>query len=338
MNDKLLKRVFGKYTSAYDRILFEVLGGHVLSKTVNMKRANDDKGKGIIIVEVHVIASMKQDEYICRLLFGAEGGGRAFPNEESDVSSRLLLRDTPQTHCDCKAGNDVCAHVGAALMVLRAVQVLDMESWDVFHRTCPESVKSLMDYPIPADFAYSREASLQDAFNEATNKKISGEEGEPEDPGPQRDVACRVVSYFRERLKEVQKGHEDAHERENTGNNDTKDEEGEKNAPPSKLTDITAQLDEAIRDAHLRNGVDDTFEHKVEQAKVLLRLQTLYEEGRIRKNLLVGGYTAIMKEELQRIVDLADQVSTGEEEADVDRDEEEIDSEEEEIESIDSNY
>ena len=57
MNDKWLKRVFGKYTSAYDRISFEVLGGHVLSKTMTMKRAKDDKDDNMIIIEVRVIAT-----------------------------------------------------------------------------------------------------------------------------------------------------------------------------------------------------------------------------------------------------------------------------------------
>ena len=75
-----------------------------------------------------------------------------------------------------------------------------------------------------------------------------------------------------------------------------------------KLTDVTAQLEEAIREAHLRNNVDDTFQNKVAQAKLLLRLQTSYENGRISANLLVGRYTAIMKEKLQTIVDLAEQV------------------------------
>ena len=40
MNDAWLG-VFGKHTSAYDRILFLVLGGHVLSETITMKRAID---------------------------------------------------------------------------------------------------------------------------------------------------------------------------------------------------------------------------------------------------------------------------------------------------------
>ena len=81
MNDAWLKGVFGKHTSAYDRMLFAVLGGHVLSETMTMKRAKDDKDNDIIIVEVHVIASMKQDEYICRLLFGPEGRVDACSND-----------------------------------------------------------------------------------------------------------------------------------------------------------------------------------------------------------------------------------------------------------------
>ena len=73
------------------------------------------------------------------------------------------------------------------------------------------------------------------------------------------------------------------------------------------LTEVIAQLEEAIYEAHLRNDVDDTFENKVEQDRLLLRLQTVYENGKIQANLLVGRYTAIMKEHLQRIVDLAEQ-------------------------------
>ena len=53
--------------------------------------------------------------------------------------------------------------------------------------------------------------------------------------------------------------------------------------------------------------MDDTFENKVAQAKLLLRLQTAYENGEIEANLLVGNYTDLMKDHFNNIVDLAKQ-------------------------------
>ena len=96
-----------------------------------------------------------------------------------------------------------------------------------------------------------------------------------------------------------------------TSNTDVEDEEGQNVASARKLTNISEQLEEGIGDAFLRNDVDDTFENKVAQAKLLLRLQTAYENGEIEANLLVGNYngnyTDLMKDHFNNIVDLAKQ-------------------------------
>ena len=200
-------------------------------------------------------------------------------------------------------------------MVLRVVQTLDIKSRDEFHRTCPPSVKSLMEYPIPALFANSQKNSLQEDFMNTKNRKfyydrsddeVSDEgsdevEDEPDDhTDGSRNVEDTVLSFFGDKLQKV-RGMDIS-----TDNADIKDDRQKGSA--RKLTDVTAQLEEAIREAHLRNNVDDTFQNKVAQAKLLLRLQTAYENGSISANLLVGQYTAIMKEKLQTIVDLAEQV------------------------------
>jgi hypothetical protein len=208
-------------------------------------------------------------------------------------------------------------------MALRAVQALDMRSWDEFHRCCPESVKSLMDYPIPALFANWGENSLQKLFMDAKNKKFFNEEAnesaeyhEEESRHPEEgthDVEKKVVLYFTKRLSEVKKlDGEAARNGMDTDNDNADDKQDEQEDSTRKLTDVASQLEQAIRDAHLHNGVDDTFQHKVEQAKLLLRLQTLHENRKIQANLLVGRYTLVMKSKLQHIIDLAEQVARNE--------------------------
>ena len=290
-----------------------------------MKRGKDDRQDDVIIVEVRVIASMTKDEYICRLLFGAEGGVGASSDDANDVSSTLVLRDTPQTHCDCKAGNDLCAHVGAALMILRAVQTLPMECWDDFHGTCPESVKSYQDYPIPTDFAYTKQDSVLQIAKHARNKTF--DDGEAKDEAKDeadghtdksKDVERRVLSTFKQRLEEVQRLRKEEEERMDTSSDNVHGKYDQQKGSARKLTDGIHRLEEAIRETHLHNDVDDTFGNKVAQAKLLLRLQTAYEKGDIGANLLVGRYTAIMKDELQKIVELADMVHEEEEDEHVD--------------------
>ena len=136
----------------------------------------------------------------------------AFSNDAHDAP-RFHLR-TSQTHCNAK-GNDFCAHVGAALMVLRVVQELDIKSRDEFHRTCPPSVKSLMEYPIPARFANSQKNSLQEVFMNAKNKKLYYDQSddevsdevkdEPDDhTDGSRNVEDTVLSFFGDKLEKVQ--------------------------------------------------------------------------------------------------------------------------------------
>ena len=146
----------------------------------------------------------------------------ACSNDAYAISPRFHLRDTPQTHCNCKAGNDFCAHVGSALMVIRVVQKLDINSRDEFHRTCPPSVKSLMEYPIPALFANSQKNSLQEVFRNAKNRKfyydqsddeVSDEfsdefsdevEDEPDDhTDGSRNVEDTVLSFFGDKLQKT---------------------------------------------------------------------------------------------------------------------------------------
>jgi hypothetical protein len=118
-------------------------------------------------------------------------------------------------------------------------------------------------------------------------------------------VENKVVLYFTNRLREVKQLDEEARKRMDTGNDNADDKQDEQQYSTRKLTDVASQLEQAIRDAHLHNGVDDTFQHKVEQAELLLRLQTLHENRKIQANLLVGRYTSVMKSKLQHIINLA---------------------------------
>ena len=165
---------------------------------MHMKRGKDGQDGDLIIVEVQVVRSMKSDNYVCRMLFGAKGGVGACSDDANEVSSRLVLRDTPQTHCSCKAGNDLCAHVGAALMTLRTVQELPFESWDDFYRTCPESVKSTTDWPIPAVFAFTEEhssKSAKDARNKTLDDEVEEDQAEDQTRGQLHgSKTWRVVS------------------------------------------------------------------------------------------------------------------------------------------------
>jgi hypothetical protein len=175
-----------------------------------------------------------------------------------------------------------------------------------------------MDYPIPALFANWGENSLQKLFMDPKNKKFFNEEANEsaeyhDEESRHReegthDVEKRVVLYFTKRLREVEKLDEEARNGMDTDNDNADDKQDEQEDSTRKLTDVASQLEQAIRDAHLHNGVDDTFQHKVEQAKLLLRLQTLHENGKIQANLLVGRYTLVMKSKLQHIIDLAEQV------------------------------
>ena len=106
-----------------------------------------------------------------------------------------------------------------------------------------------------------------------------------------------MLSFFSDRLQDL-KGRMKAINHAN----DTQDMQ-EASAP--KLIDVAGQLEEASKEAHLRNYVDDSFENKLAQAQILLRLQSLHENGKIPANLLVGGYTKVMKPKLEEIVHLA---------------------------------
>ena len=111
------------------------------------------------------------------------------------------------------------------------------------------------------------------------------------------DVENLVLSFFSDRLQDL-KGRMKAI-------NDANDTQDKQEASAPKLIDVAGQLEEASKEAHLRNYVDDSFENKLAQAQMLLRLQSLHENGKIPANLLVGGYTKVMKPKLEEIVHLA---------------------------------
>ena len=76
-------------------------------------------------------------------------------------------------------------------------------------------------------------------------------------------------------------------------------------------------MERAIEHAHENNGVDGNWEEKLEQAELMLRLQNLHEKGRIKRNILVGGYTGgSMKNYFEKVVeDLSPMRKEGKEEA-----------------------